>query len=761
MKSETALHPWRKGRKIALLLPAVLLASTAFAAPALADDVDSDPGTPAVSETPAPGPAPAPAPDPKPAPKPEPKPDPKPAPKPDPKPDPKPADEPAPAAPDTPAAPAETPAPALAPAASAKKTASVANPSAGTLLGAASVDEPNEKKVVVCKYVSTPPGVLHHIIIPSVNSLPGFPGTFPWAFADAQISVAIRYANVGEQAHDVPLSDCPTQIAKPVVPVVDDCGPGNAVYGVIPAGTYTAVRNPDGSITLTADAGYLFFGGFKTVSLPPPVETNTAACPQPAEITPPVLTTTDECGPGNAHYDPVPASPDYTSVVNPDGSVTLTAVAPATFPGGQATHTYPAPVDSNVACPVNEKKVVVCKYVSTPGGVLDHIIIVSVNTLKNFPDPPVFPWPFPDAQDSVAIRFAQPGEQAHDVSDVECPQAITPPQVPVTDDCGPGNAVYGEVPPGHYTVARNPDGSITLTADVGWTFPGGAPTYEYPVPTDSNVGCPAATITPPELLVTDDCGPGNAVYGEVPPSPGYTVTRNPDRSITLTAVGNTEFPGGESTYTYPAPTDSNVACPATIPPPDVDVLDPCGPDNAVYGEVPENPGYTVTRNEDGSITLTAVGNTEFPGGESTYTYPVPSETNTKACPVDGRAVVCSIPMDSQVSARRADIPGTILIVDLADLIAKGFAGVYPFTYTEGGVEYDVIRAAAPGETADQVTGITCGVAGVTTNHPPKTPGEVAGTGLPNTGGPAGWLIPTGLAMVLAGAVLVLLRRREA
>ena len=50
----------------------------------------------------------------------------------------------------------------------------------GGIFNAAAADyEPNEKKVVVCKYASTPPGVLHHIVIPSVNSLPGFPGEIP------------------------------------------------------------------------------------------------------------------------------------------------------------------------------------------------------------------------------------------------------------------------------------------------------------------------------------------------------------------------------------------------------------------------------------------------------------------------------------------------------------------------------------------------------------------------------------------------------
>ena len=768
-RSARASARGRSGRKIALLLPAALLASTTFAAPALADDAGGDAGAPASGAA-----SPTPTPDPQPDPAPEPKPDPKPEPKPtnEPKPSadgsasaPKPQDEPEKptgatstddAAPQAPAAPAaKTP---------AKKSAAVATPAAGTLFSAAADDDVNEKKVVVCKYVSTPGGALDHIVIPSVNSLKDFPGTFPWGFADAHFSIAIRYAKDGEQSGDVSRSECPTRLVPPVIPVDDPCGAGNAAYGTVPPGSYTPVRNPDGSITLTADDGYLFDGS-KTYTYPAPVETNTEPCPEPAVITPPELDVTDDCGPGNAVYGEVPANPGYTVTRHDDGSITLTAVGNTQFPGGTTTYTYPVPTDSNEPCPVEEKKVVVCKYVSTPGGVLDHIVIVSVNTLKDFPDPAVFPWQFPDAQDSVAIRFAEEGEQAHDVKDVECPQETTPPTVDVIDECGPGNAMYGDVPAGPYTVTRNADGSITLTADEGWTFPGGAKTYEYPVPTEENTEACPATITPPDVEVIDECGPDNAVYGEVPENPGYTVTRNDDGSITLTAVGNTRFPGGVTTYTYPVPTEENTeACPATITPPDVDVVDACGPGNAAYGEVPEGEGYTVTRNDDGSITLTAVGNAQFPGGAATYTYPVPTDSGTP-CPVDGRAVVCSIPMGgTQVAARRADIPGTILIVDLVDLIAKGFTGVYPFSYTEDGVEYDVIRAAAPGESASDVTGITCGVDDVVVDNPPRTPGEVDHdqvTALPDTGGPAGWMLPAGVGLVLAGAALMLVRRREA
>ncbi len=80
---------------------------------------------------------------------------------------------------------------------------------------------PVEKKIVVCKYVGTPPGVLDHIVIVSENTLNNlvddngnpFTGQFPFSWTDAQGqttegSKAIRYATDGEQAKDVALSVC-------------------------------------------------------------------------------------------------------------------------------------------------------------------------------------------------------------------------------------------------------------------------------------------------------------------------------------------------------------------------------------------------------------------------------------------------------------------------------------------------------------------------------------------------------------------------
>lgn len=69
------------------------------------------------------------------------------------------------------------------------------------------------QQVVVCKYVTTPGDgeVLSHIVIVDESALgDGFDGAFPFAFADAQLrSIALRWAEDGEQAHDIPLAGCP------------------------------------------------------------------------------------------------------------------------------------------------------------------------------------------------------------------------------------------------------------------------------------------------------------------------------------------------------------------------------------------------------------------------------------------------------------------------------------------------------------------------------------------------------------------------
>ena len=74
---------------------------------------------------------------------------------------------------------------------------------------------------------------------------------------------------------------------------------------------------------------------------------------------------------------------------------------------------------------------------------------------------------------------------------------VTAPTVPVVDDCGPGNARFGDVPAGPWTSKLNPDGSLTVTANSGYTFPNAQKSVTYPKPVDSNVACPPPPVTPP------------------------------------------------------------------------------------------------------------------------------------------------------------------------------------------------------------------------------------------------------------------------
>ena len=84
-------------------------------------------------------------------------------------------------------------------------------------------------------------------------------------------------------------SNAPCPVVVPSVPVIDDCGPGNAHYGTVPAGQWTSVVNPDGSLTITANPGYSFPNGQQSVTLPVPTDSN-VACPTPPVVTPPVVT---------------------------------------------------------------------------------------------------------------------------------------------------------------------------------------------------------------------------------------------------------------------------------------------------------------------------------------------------------------------------------------------------------------------------------------------------------------------------------------
>ena len=148
---------------------------------------------------------------------------------------------------------------------------------------ATSANAAPDDKVVVCKYVSTPGGELDHIVIVSANTLPdGFNGTFPFEWQDAQGgqggSIAVRLANEGEQAKDVPVSDCPSGEEEPLVatasvtPIQATCDTAADYTATGDNVSFSESAAPAAgtsiTVTATADPGAEFAGGATTQDFP-------------------------------------------------------------------------------------------------------------------------------------------------------------------------------------------------------------------------------------------------------------------------------------------------------------------------------------------------------------------------------------------------------------------------------------------------------------------------------------------------------------
>lgn len=117
----------------------------------------------------------------------------------------------------------------------------------------------------------------------------------------------------------------------PQVPVVDECGLGNAHYGDVPEGPYTVTRNDDGSITLTANEGTVFLGGLSEVTLPAPVDSGEVCPPPPPKDACPHMPGTQPPGtPCHPHIDHHGHHPPHHQVHG--HQVTVTTPAPAAVP---------------------------------------------------------------------------------------------------------------------------------------------------------------------------------------------------------------------------------------------------------------------------------------------------------------------------------------------------------------------------------------------------------------------------------------------
>jgi len=167
------------------------------------------------------------------------------------------------------------------------------------------------------------------------------------------------------------------------------------------------------------------------------------------------------------------------------------------------------------AAPDPEKKVVVCKYVSTPGGELqggNNPIEPSLNSLKNAVDDewlenPTFPKAWGDAQGqdggSIAIGFAGEGLGIEDCPGFQEPPVATASATPVQPTCADldgsyttaaSNAEFAALP------AAVPGSTIHLTANAtgGAQFAGGATTLDVPVTLDAApTNCGSTVVSPP------------------------------------------------------------------------------------------------------------------------------------------------------------------------------------------------------------------------------------------------------------------------
>ncbi len=138
--------------------------------------------------------------------------------------------------------------------------------------------------------------------------------------------------------------------------------------------------------------------------------------------------------------DGVPAGPPAEVPAGPPADV------PAGAPQGGGEGAAPAePAAGPAAGAARGQKVVVCKYVRKPGvaEIFSHIIVVNENALLGKGFAGVFPFAFSDAHfNSVAVRYAERGEQAKDVDEATCPAGTPPVEEP------PGEEPEGEEPPG-------------------------------------------------------------------------------------------------------------------------------------------------------------------------------------------------------------------------------------------------------------------------------------------------------------------------
>ena len=365
-------------------------------------------------------------------------------------------------------------------------------------------------------------------------------------------SYVCKYVSIPGEAERLQTGDNPIWVDNHAIPGYD--GSSVEVGDVF-------VDKHDKSVVIVAN----------TLKLDP--EPGVDECPGPVDNNPGTvpyqgIRENDPCGRGNDDLA-IPTSPDsngVTYVPSYDGlswSVLITAPAGKTLAGenGATTKTVSGSF-TDVPCASDEKKVVVCKYVGTPPGTAHHIIVVSVNAIKDFPANPTFPWTFADAQDSVAIRFAVGNEQPGDEELVNCPerrQSKTPAGITTTDPCGPNNVTWVAKADDFFDYTEK-NGVVTASLKSPDQYvPSGQTSWRL-ADYEDNVPCPPGTVALPQPGVNDPCGAGNATW-VVPPDDNtfrWSLVAGV-LSVEIVKAGTT-FPDESTTHNYGTAPDSDEPC---------------------------------------------------------------------------------------------------------------------------------------------------------------------------------------------------------
>ena len=155
-------------------------------------------------------------------------------------------------------------------------------------------------------------------------------------------------------------------------------------------------------------------------------------------------------------------------------------------------------------------------------------------------------------------------------------------------------------------------------------------------PVDNEIDVPAAPAT------VDPCGPDNIAWVEVP-ADTETIdwTLNQDGSLTATPISPAYFPNEQTSVTFDLPADSDVDCGLIDVPAAPATVDPCGPDNVAWVEVPaDTESIDWTLNQDGSLTATPISPAYFPNEQTSVTFDLPADSG-EVCATDTPTVLPS------------------------------------------------------------------------------------------------------------------------